>query len=337
MGYRFVCVALVMAAFHWPLTTAASEREELPVLRLALLKFGTANWEADVIRHHGLDRKHGFQLEVTPLASKQAAAVALQAGATDMILNDWIWVSHQRNLGRKLTFVPYSRCSGGLFAQTGIKDLTDLRGKKLGIAGGPLNRSWLLLQVLAQKQYGIDLNREVEKVYGAPPLLHRKFIDGELDGIINFWHYLARLEALGKQPLITMESIVDNLGFDADTPMLGFVFNQHWADQHPDMVNALMAASAAAKKILRDREEEWQRLRPQLNAGNELEFRALQQGFRKGIPDERLITEYHSPRAIYHALTPVLHRGVQRPDSTLAQGTFYQPPEPLTLLMQSRR
>ena len=44
-----------------------------PVLRIAVLKFGTVNWELDVIRHHGLDKANGFTLEVLPVAIKQAS------------------------------------------------------------------------------------------------------------------------------------------------------------------------------------------------------------------------------------------------------------------------
>ena len=41
--------------------------EPLPVVRIGVLKFGTVNWELDVIRRHGLDRQHGFALEPTEL------------------------------------------------------------------------------------------------------------------------------------------------------------------------------------------------------------------------------------------------------------------------------
>ena len=37
---------------------------ELPVVRVAVLKFGTANWELELMRHEGLDREYGFRLEL---------------------------------------------------------------------------------------------------------------------------------------------------------------------------------------------------------------------------------------------------------------------------------
>jgi hypothetical protein len=51
-----------------------------------------------------------------------------------------------------------------------IRNLADLKGKRLGIAGGPLDKSWLLFRALATKRHGMDLDAGVDKVFGAPPL-----------------------------------------------------------------------------------------------------------------------------------------------------------------------
>ena len=68
-------------------------------VRVAVLKFGTVSWELDVLRHHRLDTAEGIALEVVELASGQAAKVALQAGAVDVIATDWLWVSRVRSAG----------------------------------------------------------------------------------------------------------------------------------------------------------------------------------------------------------------------------------------------
>ena len=39
-------------------------------LKMAVLQFGTANWELDVIKRHGLDTEHGFTLEAIKMAGK---------------------------------------------------------------------------------------------------------------------------------------------------------------------------------------------------------------------------------------------------------------------------
>ncbi len=129
------------------------EAEAADKLRLALQKTGTFAWELAIISERGLDRKAGLDIEVTELASPEAAKIALMGGAADMILGDWLWVARQRNLGRRLVFAPYSTALGAIMvpAASPIEDLAGLKGKKIAVAGGPLDKSWLLLQALARK------------------------------------------------------------------------------------------------------------------------------------------------------------------------------------------
>ncbi len=93
-----------------------------------------------------------FQIEKVELANPEAGKIALQAGAVDMIVTDWIWVSRMRSEGKDFTFYPYSTASGSLMVpeKSAIRSLADLKGKRLGIAGGELDKNWLLLQALAK-------------------------------------------------------------------------------------------------------------------------------------------------------------------------------------------
>ncbi len=138
-------------------------------ITVGVLKFGTVNWELDVIKHHGLAEAEGVKLEILALASKNATTVALQAGSVDVIVSDWIWVSRQRAEGTRYTFVPYSTALGALVVPAGspVQGLSDLKGKRVGIAGGPLDKSWLLMRGLATEQNHLDLDEAVDKVFAA--------------------------------------------------------------------------------------------------------------------------------------------------------------------------
>src|SRR5690606_37827918 len=116
------------------LALAGAALADEPAVRVAALKFGTASWELDTLRHHGLDREHGIRVEVTELASPQAGQVALQAGAVDVIVTDWLWVARQRAEGVALAAAPYSTAVGGLMVPAGspIRGLEDLEGRKVG-------------------------------------------------------------------------------------------------------------------------------------------------------------------------------------------------------------
>ena len=75
-------------------------------IRVGVLRFGTVNWELNVMQHHGFLKEQGVALEVVLLGSKRATNIALQGGAADIIVDDWLWVSRQRNSGKNYTFVP---------------------------------------------------------------------------------------------------------------------------------------------------------------------------------------------------------------------------------------
>src|SRR3546814_1287939 len=87
-----------------------------------------------------------------------------------------------------------------------IRDLADIKGKKIGVVGGPLDKSWLLLRGLTQRRHGFDPAVASEPVFGAPPLLTQKVETGEIDAVLNYWHYSARLEAKGFRRIVDRKS-----------------------------------------------------------------------------------------------------------------------------------
>ncbi len=298
---------------------------DLQTVRIGVLKFGTVNWELDVIQHHGLARAEGLRLEVVELAGKPATTVAFQAGDVDVIVSDWIWVSRQRHAGRDFSFVPYSTAVGALVvpANSPIRGLADLEGRRLGIAGGPLDKSWLLLRALAQRRHGIDLDAGTDKVFGAAPLLNKQIEMGEIDAVINFWHYAARLQAQGMTEVIGLRETMRALGADADVPMVGFVFREQWAREHDGAVEGLMRASRRAKDILLSSDAEWERLRPLMRVDDDATAIALRDGYRDGIPRQWGEPERAAASRIFAILAEVGGEQLVGPGRVLAAGTFW--------------
>ncbi|SCA57973.1 putative ABC transporter (Substrate-binding protein) [Candidatus Terasakiella magnetica] len=298
---------------------------ELPTLRAGVLKFGTVNWELQTIKSYGLDKAQGFNLEIVPFAGKQASATAIHGGAVDVIVNDWIWVSRQRSAGRNYSFIPYSRMVGAMMADPAknIKTLADLKGKKLGIAGGPVDKSWLLFQALAKKNHNIDLAKEAQPVFGAPPLLSKKLETGELDGVINFWHYAAKLEAKGFNRVADVSRALQSLGMNRDVPMIGYVFSPEFA-QKQDLISAMSAASRQAKTILANDPSAWAALKPMMKAKSEASFQALKEGFIKGIPQSWGDKERLEAANLFALLAKLGGKKLVGKSSTIAQGTFVE-------------
>jgi NitT/TauT family transport system substrate-binding protein len=261
----------------------ATERRSATV---GLLRFGTVAWELETLRHHGLDRRHGLDVTPVEFATNEAAKVALQAGAVDLIVTDWPWVARQRAEGADFSFVPYSKAVGSLLVRSGsgIVDVRSLAAKRIGVAGGPLDKSWVLLRALVRKEHGIDLADAAVPVFGAPPLLNEEFARGRLDAVLTYWHYAARLEAAGAVPLLTVADMVRRLGIEADVPMLGYAFRESWAIGAGGMLEDFVAASREAKAILAGSSAEWTRLSQHVGTSDPAILAALQEGYRAGIP-----------------------------------------------------
>lgn len=259
---------------------------DAPTVRAAVLKIGTVNWELATITRNGLDEAHGFSLDVQPYADNGATRIAVEGGEADMAVADWIWVARQRAAGKDYVFIPYSKAVGSLVVPEGsdAQSLEDLAGGKIGIAGGPLDKSWLILRAYAQQQSGFDLKAETEQVFGAPPLIFKSGLGGDFAGAINFWHFLAKMKAAGMRELISVETAGQALGLNTDTPLLGYYFKESFLAENPGLAQAFYDASRDAKDLLGTSDEAWEAIRPQMNASSDAQFDQLKADWIAGIP-----------------------------------------------------
>lgn len=316
-----LAAVLVVAA-----ATAGSVRaEDFPTVRLGLLRFGTVNWEADTIKRDGLDARHGFTLEVVPFASGSATDVALLGGAVDVSTGDWLFASRQRAAGDRVAFVPFSTSMGAIMApcDAGYHSLDDLKGKTIGVAGGPLDKSWLMLQGMADGKLGFDLGAETRQVFGAPPLLAEKLRQGELDAALNYWHYNARLETEGYCEVVSAQAAAEALGAKGPLSAIGYILNETWADAHPDLAHAFVAASKDAKALLASSDETWQALRGDMNAENEAVFEKLIERWREGIPSDDTLAEMNDTEVVYDHLAKAGGEKLVGTADRMMPGTFW--------------
>jgi NitT/TauT family transport system substrate-binding protein len=292
--------------------------------RIGVLKFGTVSWELDALKHHQFDAANGFELEVVYFAGEDATNVAMLAGEIDIIVSDWLWVSRQRTEGSDVTLTPYSTAVGAIMVKldSPIRTVADLKEKKIGVTGGPLDKSWLLIQALAKRDHGLDLTASNEIVFGAPPLISEKAMQGELDAVLNFWHFCARLEANGFRRVIGANDSAKALGAAGDVSALGYVFHEKWAAENYDTAMGFVRASAAAKELLARSDEEWLRLAPMMRAqGKELE--TLRDRYREGIPKRTVAEEQADATALYRILAEVGGEKLVGTAAEMAPGTFW--------------
>jgi NitT/TauT family transport system substrate-binding protein len=305
-------------------TIGASPALATDRIRIATLKTGTLAWELETLRAHGLDRQADLAIETTELASTEGGKIALKGGSADLIVSDWLWVARERALGDDLVFYPYSSALGAVMvpANSPIKGIADLKGKKLGVAGGPLDKSWLLLQALARRS-GIDLKTDAEIAYGAPPLLTQKALQGETDATLTFWNFCADLEARGMRPAIPMQDVVKDLGATGAVVMVGYVFDGSWAQRNRTLLERFFAATRKAEGILGGSPAEWQRLAPRIGVTDAGALEIYRRRFLEGLPQRPLTEEAADARRLYHVLAEIGGTKLVGPSRDLDQGTFY--------------
>src|ERR1700730_10730656 len=322
---RFRCFAFAaaLAVAFGPMTSSNALAADH--IRLVAQRTGSLAWELDVIKAYGLDKKADLEIDTLELASTEAGKIALKGGAADIIVSDWTWVARERALGDGLVYYPYLSTLGAVMApaQSPIKDIADLKGRKLAVAGGPIDKSWLLLRALGLRS-GIDLKTQTTVVYGAPPLLSEKALQGETDATLTFWNFCAELEAKGQKRAISMDDVLRRLGASGPVALLGYVFDGAWGGRHRSAVDPFLDASRAAKDILAASDTEWQRLAPRIGVSDKGALAILRERYSEGIPRRRVADEEVDARGLYHILADIGGAELVGPGRELDAGSFYR-------------
>jgi NitT/TauT family transport system substrate-binding protein len=295
-------------------------------LRIGFQATGTFAWVLDVIRRHDLARQAGLELKTTEFASTDAGKLALNSGSVDIAVSDWLWVARERALGAKLLFYPYSSAVGAVMvkADSPVQQLADLKGRVLAVAGGPIDKSWLIIRAAALRR-GVDLKQDATLQYGAPPLMFQKLQQGEADAGLNFWNFCARLETLGYRSLIDVRDAEKELGLNQPVAMIGYVFSEQFAAGHRDAINRFIKIAQTANDSLRQSDGEWDALRPLIKAEDEATFKIMRARTRDGMPHRSIDEEASDARTLFRKLAQIGGPELVGPAGELDADLYYYP------------
>lgn len=321
LGRRAALAAALSSPLFMPRPARAAS-----AVRVGVLRFGTVAWELDVVRAHGLDRAAGVAVEPVEFAASQATQVALQAGHVDAATQDWLWVARQRASGADYACAPSSAAVGAVVAPQAspVRGLADLDGRRLGIAGSPLDKSWLILRAHARKSLGLDLDARARKNFGPPPLLAEQLAAGRLDAALTYWPFVARAEAGGMRRVVGVEEAVRGLGIAETVPFVGYAFSEGWAARNRAALDGFLAASRRARAILAERDEEWQRIAPLTGAAGTAELHRLRDAYRAGVLPRWGGAERAATARLYDVLAEIGGPALVGPATRLPPGTFWE-------------
>jgi NitT/TauT family transport system substrate-binding protein len=172
---------------------------------------------------------------------------------------------------------------------------------------------------------GVDLKKQATVVYGAPPLLSEKALQGEMDATLTFWNFCADLESKGHKRAIAMDHVIKGLGARGPVALVGYTFDGRWAARHGSTVERFLAAARQAKDILASSAAEWQRLAPRIRVTDANALAIYRQRYGEGIVRRPLAEEEADARALYLVLAEIGGSELVGPARELLAGTFYRP------------
>jgi NitT/TauT family transport system substrate-binding protein len=256
----------LMATFMWGAAIAAGA--EIParykgdgsVVRMPTNPAGTSGWLLAVIRQQQLDKKYGFQLEVISAATTQMMATALQSGGGDIGIFQFLDIMKMRKAGNKVVAVGPTLAWGAnhivVPANSPLKTLGDLKGKKLGIFHRT-DIDWILVQALAKSNYKLVPEKDILIHEGGAALLGGLVQTGQLDATTMYNNLTPGLVATGNvRVLYSIKELITQLGLP-EMPFLFYGVREAYAAAHPQNVRAYLAAYREAVEIIRRDDEIW--------------------------------------------------------------------------------
>jgi len=244
---------------------SASQASETPKpivdLRLDVVATGTQSIPAYVMQKLELDKKHGFNLIINENSGAGGANwTAIKTNMADAIITNWLDVARNRQQTTPVYAVaPFLGWSNGLLvpADSAVKTLADLKGLKLGVYNAK-SLDWVMMRAAAQKTAGFDPSEENEVTEGAPGLLLGLMEQKKVDGIVNYGDMNTKMSGTGQyKTLFTTANIMDFLGLNGGTAFLYYGFTETFIEEHPETVEAFVAAYAEAVETLRTDDDVW--------------------------------------------------------------------------------
>lgn len=234
-------------------------------LRAAFEFSGSASWVMRLIRSRGLDRRHGFQLDLALGGDRgdrraQATQNVLADGRADLIDTDWISIARSHCTDMPLVAIfPYGRIMGGLVAPaaSGIVSLADVRGKRVGLIRAS-DKNWLVARAACRKRHGFDPHHEAQVAEALSKTTLVGWLEtGKVEVAALPWHLVPRLTFGGR-----FREICDVLDLlpDLDAPSVPttfFAVRREFAALRPELIAGFVGAYRDAVGLMRGYENIW--------------------------------------------------------------------------------
>ena len=227
-----------------------NSQEQLVTIKFGYMPF-TTNWPVFLAQKEDIFKKNGLSVELVSFNSGVDAANAvisnqISAHAVNTFVDLFNIESRSPNKIKLFAIQQLSNdgYSEALIARSdsGIKTITDLRGKKIGITPGTFT------ETIVQAAYNeeIDLSKEAELIKLAPNLQLAALESGQIDALFAY------------EPSVTLATMNDNAYIVDDhffknvaEPFYlgGFTMSQQFIENNPDIAKKIITSIDQAIKL----------------------------------------------------------------------------------------
>jgi len=113
--------------------------------------------------------------------------------------------------------------------------------------------------------------------------------------------------------------------------LLGWVFNEQWAEKNPAALMNFLQASYAAKRLLATSDSEWERIMPLTNVADTASLHAMRDAYRAGIPQRFSSEDREAAAAVFAILAKEGGEELAGRSTALNKGTFWTRTSPQAL------
>jgi NitT/TauT family transport system substrate-binding protein len=233
-----------------------------------------------------------YDLNITRVKSLRPANLHLMIAEREVDIGyaGFTTMATARTVGKDVIII------GGVFAPVNmvfarhdspIRTLNDLRGKKLGIFGGPGSTTVTILAVIASKWHDLDLFQEVKLVSAPSPALIELLGRGEVDAAILGTTESIQMEAQERYRVLVnlSEEYRRNSGGRAPAHVT-IATNEQFAGAHPDIVRDYLKAYRQTVVYIKEHPEVWDEYAASINIESDKERRLLREKMSPNIIDQ---------------------------------------------------
>jgi len=288
---KFVCLRLAAVLICGLFLSACASPPRADQTAARTFKLGLISGAQEfvdfVMERHGILDRFGLKADTIKSLSPANLHLMVAEGKVDIGFAGFTTMATARAEGKDIIVIHgvFSPVNMVFVAKnSSIHSLSDLKGKKLGVFGGPGSTTFAFLAVIARKWYGIDLFHDVELVTAPAPALIELLRKGDLDAAL-----LGTTESVQTNARQQYRVLVD-LSEEYKTHQGGrapahvtVATSEAFAKSHPDIVRDYLKAYDTTVEYIRTHPEVWDEYAESIKMENPDERALLQQKMAPNI------------------------------------------------------